>query len=257
MNILKYFFRFILSYNFMKKYSRKVLMFVTNIFFYEKKRLKSFGDFSLYLDLKEYTAWSYFFKKQEKEEEIFLRKVIKGTDNILDIGANLGFYSLLFSSLAPNGKIFSFEPSTTNFEKLSENIELNKRINIKIFKMAISNKIGNSKLYLAGKENLNDGGNFIDENKKNYDFKTIEFENVQTDTLDNFLDKKIPFQLAKIDTEGHEINVLKGMTYLLENNLKFLLIETDTNFNEISLFLDKYNFKVLKKGNLNSIFEKV
>ena len=49
----------------MKKYSRKVLMFVTNIFFYEKKRLKSFGDFSLYLDLKEYTAWSYFFKKQE------------------------------------------------------------------------------------------------------------------------------------------------------------------------------------------------
>ena len=175
----------------------------------------------------------------------------------LDIGANLGFYSLLFSSLAPNGKIFSFEPSTTNFEKLSENIELNKRINIKTFKMAISNKIGNSKLYLAGKENLNDGGNFIDENKKNYDFKTIEFENVQTDTLDNFLDKKIPFQLAKIDTEGHEINVLKGMTYLLENNLKFLLIETDTNFNEISLFLDKYNFKVLKKGNLNSIFEKV
>ena len=96
MNILKFIFRFILSYNFMKKYSRKVLMFVTNIFFYKKKRLKSFGDFSLYLDLKEYTAWSYFFKKQEKEEEIFLRKVIKGTDNILDIGANLGFYSLLF-----------------------------------------------------------------------------------------------------------------------------------------------------------------
>ena len=85
----------------------------------------------------------------------------------------------------------------------------------------------------------------------------LGFENVQTDTLDNFLDKKIPFQLAKIDTEGHEINVLKGMTYLLENNLKFLLIETGTNFNEISLFLDKYNFKVLKKGNLNSIFEKV
>ena len=257
MKIFSNFFRFILSYNFTKKYSRKIIMFVTNIFFYEKKRLKSFGDFSLYLDLNEYTAWSYFFKRQEKEEVIFIKKVIKDGDNILDIGANLGFYSLLFSSLTPNGKIFSFEPSTTNFEKLCKNIELNKKNNIKQFKLAISNKIGNSKLYLAGKENLNDGGNFIDENKKNYDFTSIKFENVQTNTLDNFLDKKIFFKLAKIDTEGNELNVLEGMTYFLENNLKFLLIETGENLKEISLFLDKYNFKIFKKGNLNSIFKKV
>ena len=123
--------------------------------------------------------------------------------------------------------------------------------------MAISNKIGNSKLYLAGKENLNDGGNFIDEDKINYDLTSMKFENIQTNTLDNFLDKKIFFKLAKIDTEGNELNVLKGMTYLLENNLKFLLIETGKNFKEISLFLDKYNFKIFKKGNLNSIFKKV
>jgi len=39
--------------------------------------------------------------------------------------------------------------------------------------------------------------------------------------------------------------------------LKFLLIETGENLKEISLFLDKYNFKIFKKGNLNSIFKKV
>ena len=123
--------------------------------------------------------------------------------------------------------------------------------------MGLSNKKGIAKLILTGKTNLNEGGNFISLNKKNSYNLLSEFEEVKIDILDDIVDKKISFKLVKIDTEGNELLVLKGMRKILENNIRYLLIETSSNFDDINKFLIDFNFKVYKKGGLNSIFEKV
>lgn len=256
MEIFKILLRYLLKFNFIKKNLRKILIFSSTFFLKNKKRLKSFGNYNLYLDVSEYTAWSYFYKNQEKDEIKFIKEIIKDKDNIIDVGANLGFYSLLFSSLTPNGKVFSFEPYTKNFKKLLENIKLNKKKNIKPFKLGLSDKKGIAKLFLTGKTNLNEGGNFISLNEKIIPSSKVEFEEIKIDILDEIIDKNINFKLAKIDTEGNELLVLKGMKNILKNNLRYLLIETASNFDEINRLLIKYNFKVYRKGKLNSIFEK-
>ena len=119
MENIKKLVKYFLKFNFVKRNIRKILIYFSTFFFKNKKRLKSFGNYDLYLDVSEYTAWSYFYKNQEKDEIEFIKKIIKDKDNIIDIGANLGYYSLLFSSLTPNGKIFSFEPSLKNYKKIT------------------------------------------------------------------------------------------------------------------------------------------
>lgn len=56
--------------------------------------------------------------------------------------------------------------------------------------------------------------------------------------------------------EGHEIEVLKGMSNILKRNIEFLIIETSGNFREIKNYLTKFEFVVLKRYKLNSIFKK-
>tara|TARA_X000000950_G_scaffold157652_1_gene193332 strand:- start:4056 stop:4838 length:783 start_codon:yes stop_codon:yes gene_type:complete len=257
MKVLKKFLRDLLKFNFVKKNFRKTLMYSTTFHLKNKKRIKSFGNYKLLLDVSEYTAWSYFYKNQEQEEILFIKKIIKNGDNIIDIGANLGFYSLLFASLSPNGKVFSFEPSTKNYKKLLENKELNQKYNILTYKIGISNKKGYQKLFLTSKQNLNEGGNFISSSELKNNLFPEDFEDIKIEILDEIMDKNINFKLAKIDTEGNELNVLNGMKYILKNNLKYLLIETSSNFDLINKFLKEFNFKILKKGKLNSIFEKI
>lgn len=257
MKILKKILRNLLKFNFVKKNFRKVLIYLTTFHLKNKKRLKSFDNYSLLLDVSEYTAWSYFYKNQENEEIFFIKKIINNGDNIIDIGANLGFYSILFASLSPNGKVFSFEPSTKNYKKLLENKELNQKYNLLTYKIGISDKKGYQKLFLTSNENLNEGGNFIGSNDLKNNLFSDDFEDIKIETLDEIIDKNIYFKLAKIDTEGHELKVLNGMKYILKNNLKYLLIETSSNFDLINNFLKEFNFKIIKKGKLNSVFEKI
>jgi len=257
MKILKKILRNLLKFNFVKKNFRKALIYLTTFHLKNKKRLKSFDNYNLLLDVSEYTAWSYFYKNQENEEIFFIKKIINNGDNIIDIGANLGFYSILFASLSPNGKVFSFEPSTKNYKKLLENKELNQKYNILTYKIGISDKKGYQKLFLTINENLNEGGNFIGSNDLKNNLFSEDFEDIKVETLDEIIDKNINFKLAKIDTEGNELKVLNGMKYILKNNLKYLLIETSSNFDLINNFLKEFNFKIIKKGKLNSVFEKI
>ena len=89
--------------------------------------------------------------------------------------------------------------------------------------------------------------------KKTYESKI----SIKTNSLDNFIKlKKIKkIDLLKIDTEGHELHVLKGSKKLLKKNLvKYLLIEinhsnmyNNYNFKKINIFLKKNNFTIVKK----------
>lgn len=152
-------------------------------------------------------------------EAEFLKKNIKKGDYVIDVGANIGYYTLMLASLVGKyGKVFSFEPEPNNFKILKKNVKANKYQNVILKNYAVSNFKGTTKLYLA-KENF--GMHRI------FPSNSISSEHVEVKTivLDDFikenLDKKPSF--IKIDVEGSECKVIEGMNLVLDTqNLKVL-----------------------------------
>lgn len=77
---------------------------------------------------------------EEEETEIF-KKHLRGGMTVLDIGANVGYYTLLASDLAgPRGKVYAFEPEPVNYRILCENLKINGTENVAAFPKALSNE---------------------------------------------------------------------------------------------------------------------
>ena len=154
----------------------------------------------------------------EKFETECVKKIIKKGYLVIDVGANIGYYSLIFSKLTGNdGKVFAFEPEPSNFDLLKKNVEINKCQNVVLEQKAISDKKGRIKLYLHEK---NSGGHRL------YSFDYIQrFVEVDVTSLDDYFDQydsKIDF--IKIDVEGLEVTVMQGMKSLLKNSKDIILV---------------------------------
>ena len=122
----------------------------------------------------------------EKEESEFLRNIIKEGMNVVDIGANIGYFSLLFSKwVGDKGKVYSIEPDPFNFDLLSKNILINQAENIISFQNALSNHNGHASLFLSeknkGDHRIFDFYVFEDDDKR----KTIDVESVTLDSILN------------------------------------------------------------------------
>ena len=86
-----------------------------------------------------------FKRKQDAREITLITSIVKPGFNILDIGANIGFYTQIFSNLVgPNGTVHAFEPEATNFNYLQQNLRTNK--NVKLINKAVSDKTGPIKI---------------------------------------------------------------------------------------------------------------
>ena len=73
----------------------------------------------------------------------FLLRYLRKEDSFLDIGANIGVYTLLAASKIKSGFIYSFEALPKNYQRLEENLKLNKLTQVKPYSIAISNSTGN------------------------------------------------------------------------------------------------------------------
>ena len=176
----------------------------------------------MFLDSKDSLRLSSSEYFEPFETELVKREVKKG-DIVLDVGANIGYYTLIFAKLVgTGGRVFAFEPEPNNFALLEKNIEINGYKNIQLFKKAVTSKSGKVNLYL----NINtEGGHSIYKSKDSG--KRIEVESV---CLDDFIDEKVDF--IKIDVEGSEGEVIKGMMGLMEKNQNLKMI---TEFHPRSL----------------------
>jgi len=88
---------------------------------------------------------------ENETTDYFLENVSEG-DVVLDIGANIGYFTLLFaSSVGKEGKVFSFEPEPSNFKILKKNAKINNFQNIIFENVAVSNSNGTIDLYLSEK----------------------------------------------------------------------------------------------------------
>ena len=153
-------------------------------------------------------------KIYEQETTIFLRKHLQKGQNVWDVGANIGYFSLEFArSVGPEGKVLSFEPHPEIFRVLQRNIKRNKYKNIKPFNQACGSEPGQTKLFFSTE---NEGNHKIVENSNSNNFALTEVV-----TLSSFLNEYSP-SLIKMDIEGAELLALQGLG---QENLKNLAID--------------------------------
>ena len=90
------------------------------------------------------------FRSYEPFETSLLTAEVRPGMTIVDIGANIGYYTLLFSKLTgESGCVYAFEPEPKNFALLQQNLSRNNRTNVVAFNLAASDLTGESFLYLS------------------------------------------------------------------------------------------------------------
>ena len=132
-------------------------------------------------------------------------------ETVIDVGSNKGQFILLIEGIYKNKKIFSFEPIEYILKKQIEFFKNNK--NIFFYNFALGSNSKFKKFYITKRK---DSSSFLKvENSKNKDFKIIEEKNVEIKTLDETFSKinLISPILLKIDVQGFELEVLKGLFF--------------------------------------------
>ena len=155
-----------------------------------------------------------FHKVWEPEITKLVKEIIKKDQIVIDVGANIGYFSTLFSKLVgTTRKVYAFEPAPINFEILQRNILVNNLKNVLIHQTAASNVSDIQDLYLS---TWNFGDNRLFEKPR--DERDLEREKIQVDTirLDEIIQDKI--NLIKIDVQGFEWQVIDGAKKLIDNN---------------------------------------
>ena len=171
----------------------------------------------MFLDSKDALRLSIYGIYEPFETEL-LKKLIKKNNIIIDVGANIGYYTLIATKCAgKNGKVYAFEPDPTNFAILKKNANINGYNNIILTQKAISNKTGKAKLYLCTK-NTADHKIYDDGTNR----KFIEIDSIRLDDFFKNFNEEI--NLIKIDTQGAEGHVLQGMISLIERNKNIKII---------------------------------
>lgn len=136
---------------------------------------------------------------------------LKPGDIFIDIGANVGYYTLLASKLVgADGKVFAFEASPMIFRRLQANVELNSFQQARIFNVAVSNGPGTVSIWTAPQGNL--GHSTIIDSVAATDGHLREAE-VRCDALRSLLPRPdlLAARLVKIDIEGAERLAIEGI----------------------------------------------
>jgi FkbM family methyltransferase len=154
---------------------------------------------------------SYEFEKQR-----LMAKVIKPGTVVFDIGAHVGYYTLLTSSLVgDSGRVFTFEPLPRNIDYIQKHLQLNSIHNVTLFRAAVSDGHG----MMSFREGKEDSTGRLDERG------TISVEVVSLDEL--FFQGVLPFpDFIKIDVEGGEFSVLKGAQHILGKDCLTIFLAT-------------------------------
>ena len=223
----------------------------------------------------------------EPIETEIVKTHVEKNNIVVDIGANIGYYTLLMA--LNQAKVFSYEPEPKNFKLLQKNVNLNNfSSNVKLYNKAVSNYNGFSKLFLAkgapGMHTLSNNrfdSNSIDVNLINRRLGTTPFlefinkveqktrkpiviaaamqdmsnvANIVVEVTKLNLDK---IDFAKIDVEGHELHVLEGMKILptkilIEFNPLYLQA-SGKNYNDFFHFIEKFTIKQISKDGLEEL----
>ena len=193
--------------------------------------------------------------------KLLLRLLRKG-DTFIDVGAHVGYFSILASALVENsGRVISCEPDVENFSHILGHAELNKQTNIVAQNLVVSDNDGSVAFYFNSD---NDGGHALwdpglhDFNKKSQ--LTVQKNSCDSIRIDTLFKKHGVKQcrLLKIDTEGAELSVLKsGENSFTPNKVPFVVSEIN-QFGLSKMHADLTELRQLmrRKGYSTFVFSK-
>ncbi len=202
----------------------------------------------------------YLFGTFEPATVKVLKRLVKSGDTVLDIGANVGYLSLVLAKCVGNsGKVFSFEPDAKNFALLKRNLELNADCNIEPIATAVSDSHQPIRLYHA-KFDFNAGAHSMLPSEKH----STDFIEISATTIDDFAKshelKKI--DVIKIDIEGAEMKAFNSMSETLRQSRPVVVCElceehqvragytTQAVKKWMAETFDMHAFKVMESGKL-------
>lgn len=175
----------------------------------------------------EFDFEALFFRELAYEHEVFalLESRLDRYDAIVEIGANVGIFTTYFAKArAGQLAIFAFEPSRRAFARLQENLALNRATGVQPFNMAVTDRVGPVAFFEPA-------GHLTNGSLKR-DFAAIFSADIATSTVQavdgRFLgDLLSPYQrpLIKIDVEGAEAQVLRGLAQVIATARPDLIIE--------------------------------
>lgn len=168
---------------------------------------------------------SYFLEIEELHLALLLVLSLQSSaDVLIDVGANMGFYSLVIGHYKPEIRGWAYEASPESFKELTANLEALGCADLKPRPIALSNRTGQALFHDYGGCSGRNGLASTSFYPPGLERQELE---VATTTLDRELaDLQGQHLVLKIDTEGHELEVIQGATNLLRDNKAVVQIET-------------------------------
>jgi FkbM family methyltransferase len=149
-----------------------------------------------------------------------LYNILYGIQNIIDVGANFGYHTLLFSRIA-NKNVYAFEPQAQNFQLLKDNVENNKITNVVLYNDACGDSNCEIKMPIIHTNHMVNMGDIT----PNVNVNTFSIaKSILLDEI-NFPSK---IDLIKIDVQGWERKVLIGANNLLKTHKPILIVEFES-----------------------------
>lgn len=192
----------------------------------------------------------------EGNEKSIIEKYIEEDSIIFDIGANKGWYTILFGKIANKGIIYAFEPVKAAFKELQTNVCINNLNNVKFYNLAISNYVGQGEMKIPYNHSPLAYLQKVSINSKKNTCKVI--------TIDQFMseEKVKHVDFIKIDAEGSEYDILCGAKKLLMlDNAPIIFLESfdlalnkfGTDSKSVVKLLKSFQYRVFDIKNMSEI----
>jgi FkbM family methyltransferase len=151
----------------------------------------------------------------DREQIALIKRTVKPGMTVLDIGANIGFYSTRFSKLVgEKGNVIAFEPDALNFRHLLANTR--KLANVTVHQLACGDKAQRIKLYLSDRFNVDHQTFDSGEGRKSVEIQSI--------SIDEYLKDNEKIDFIKIDVQGYDFYAIKGAIGTIRNSPSLIIL---------------------------------
>jgi len=168
----------------------------------------------------------------------FIKKNLKEGQTFIDVGANVGYYTVLASKIVgKTGHIYAFEPCEKAIGPLKANLALNNCTNVTLIEKAAAVCKGIAELYMWGETNAHMQYSLVHQTKQH--------QQVETTSVDEIVPLDKPYYMVKVDVDGGEMLVLDGMRKLLAANVPIDMVIEDVTGETVKRLEKVYGAKLV------------
>ncbi len=184
------------------------------------------------------TLWNGRFRYEPGTLAVWA-KLARRSRTVVDVGAHVGYFSLVAASTAPRTKVIAFEPVSHIFARLSVNLRANAAKNLQVLPYAVSDRTGWADIHVRSNSSLLSTGSSLEAD----DERLGETQKVPLTTLDRHFED-VPIDLVKMDVEGHELTALAGAVTVLDRDRCPVVLEVlrGTDIGELLAVLDPIGY---------------